>query len=110
VTLEEQKFTFFAGGELPVSVEGSEEICFVPFGLFIEGKPGTVKDGKVPLDLKLTRSTRPNNRSKEPIQIQTEGTQTMSTVKLGEVLKHRVGKGTFDKQLWVELTVEEVKR
>jgi hypothetical protein len=110
VSLEEQPFRFLAGGELPVPIKGSKELHFVPYGLFIEGKAGEVKDGKVHLDLKLSMSTKPEGRTEEPIQIHTESTQTLTTVKLGEVLKQRVGKGTFDKQLWVELIVEEIKR
>src|SRR5262245_54869051 len=105
VSLEEQQFTFLAGGDLPVPMENFKEVHFVRFGLLIEGKAGKVKDGKVHLDLKLSMSTKPEGRTEEPIQIHTESIQTLSTVKLGEVLKQRVGKGTFDKQLWVELTV-----
>lgn len=106
ITLENRVFTFVSGGEIAVT-EG-EEVQFVQIGRMIEGKPGAVKDGKVCLDLTLSNTTV-GERTEERVQVHTESTRMISTVRLGEVVKFRWRKGSADRQVWVELTVAEVK-
>lgn len=81
---------------------------FVPFGWMITGKPGAIKDGKVRLDITLTNTTV-GQRNEGRTQLHTESMRTITTIRLGEVLKLRWGKGNADRQAWAELSVEEVK-
>jgi hypothetical protein len=105
VTLENRPISFVSGGE--IAVTDGENVQFHQFGWMIEGKPGAVKDGKVRLDLTLSNTTV-GERSEERIQLHTESTRTITTTRLGEVVKLRWGKGSHDRQTWVELSVEEV--
>jgi hypothetical protein len=107
IVLENRPFTFMSGGESPVNDGDSVE--FVPFGRAITGKASAVKGGKVRLDITLSE-TSPAEGTEERLQFHTRSTRTIATVRLGEVVKLRWGKGGSDKQAWVELTVEEVKR
>jgi hypothetical protein len=106
ITLENRPFSFVSGGD--IAVTDGEGVEFVQVGRKIEGKPGAVKDGKVRLDVTLSNSTV-GERTRERIQIRTERTRTITTVRLGKVLKFRWGNGNADKQVWAELSVEEVK-
>jgi hypothetical protein len=106
ITLENRPFSFVSGGELPVT--DGESVQFQSFGRMIEGKPGAVKDGKVRLDITLS-STTIGERTKDRIQLHSESTRTITTVRLGEVVKLRWGKGGTEKQTWAELSVVEVK-
>jgi hypothetical protein len=106
VTLEKRSFSFVSGGE--VAVTGSDGVQFVQFGRTLKGKPGAVKDGKILLDVTLS-DTRVGKRIKEQIQLHTKTSRTITTVRLGEIVKFRWGKGSANKQAWVELSVEEVK-
>jgi hypothetical protein len=106
LTLENRPFSFVSGGE--IAVTDGDSVEFVQSGWMIEGKAGTVKDGKVRLDITLSNTTV-EERTEERIQLRTESRRTISAVRLGEVLKLRWGKGSAERQAWVELSVEEVK-
>jgi len=108
VTRENQSGTFISGGELPVPV-GNDGIDFVPIGVTGECKAAFAKDGKVRLDLTLSNTT-PGDQTAERTQLHTQTTRTITTVKLGEVLKLRCGKADAEKQIWIELSVEKVKQ
>src|SRR5262249_56015818 len=101
---------FVCGGEMTVRKgdEGNRSVEFVEFGRRIEGTPGTVKDGKVRLDLRLSNTTV-GERSEDRVEFYTESTRTLLTVRLGEVVKLRWGKGTADRQVWAELSVHEIE-
>jgi hypothetical protein len=107
VTLENRPFSFVSGGE--ILIKDGEGVQFQTFGRTIEGKPGAVKDGKVRLEITLSNTTV-GERTEDRIQLHSESTRTITTVRLGEVVKLRWGKGSADKQIWAELSVEEVKR
>jgi hypothetical protein len=106
VTSENRRFTFLDGGE--IAVTDGECVEFVQFGRMIEGRTGTVKDGKVRLDVTLS-NTILGDRTEERIRTHTESMRTVTSVRLGEVVKIRWGKGRANKQVWVELSVEEIK-
>jgi hypothetical protein len=106
VTLENHPFSFASGGEIPV--RDGQAVQFHSFGRRIEGKPGAVKEGKLRLEITLSNTTI-GERTENRIQLHTESTRTITTVRLGEVMKLRWGKGSADRQAWVELSVEEVK-
>jgi hypothetical protein len=106
ITLENRPFSFVAGGELPL--RDGKSVKFQPFGRMIEGKADAVKDGKVRLDITLSNTTI-GERIEDRIQLHSESTRTITTVRLGEVVKLRWGKGGTEKQTWAELSVEEVK-
>lgn len=103
VTLENCPFSFLSGGEI-VASDGE----YVQFGRRIEGKPGAVEDGKIRLDVTLSNTTV-RERTEERVQLNTESMRTITTLKLGEVVKLRWRKGSPDKQAWAELSVEEFK-
>jgi hypothetical protein len=107
VTLENRPFAFLHGGEIAVP-DSAKAVQFVEFGRRIDGKPGVVEDGKVRLDITLSNTTV-GEGTEERRQFHTESTRTLTTVRLGEVLKLRWGKGNADKQAWVELSVVEGK-
>jgi Flp pilus assembly secretin CpaC len=106
ITLENQSFSFRSGGEVAIR-DDSRSVVSVPFGRMIEGKSSTVKRGTIRLDLTLSNTTV-GKRTKERIELNTESTRTITTVKLGEVVKLRWGKEAADKQIWAELSVEEI--
>ena len=66
------------------------------------------QNGKIRIDIKLSNTTI-GERTEDRIQLHSESTRTMTTVRLGEVVKLRLGKGSAEKQTWAELSVEEVK-
>src|SRR5262249_17076975 len=106
VALEDQSFTFQAGGQLLVPVLGElQERGAVPFGIEIKSKAGSVQDDKVRGDITVSNSVRADH-SDDRAQVYTESTRLTRTVQLGQVVKFRVGKGTVDSQTWVELTVQ----
>lgn len=107
VTLENHRFSFIVGGQIPVP--DGESVQFHQFGRMIEGKPGAIKDGKIRLDITLVNTTV-GEQTEERIQLHSESTRTITTIRLGEVVKLRWGKkASADRQVWVELSVEEVK-
>ena len=106
VTHENRPFSFMSGGE--IAVNDGEGVQLVQVGRMIVGKPGAVKDGKVRLDITLSNTTF-GQGNEGRTQLQTESTRTITTIRLGEVLKLRWDKGSADKQAWAELSVEEVK-
>jgi hypothetical protein len=106
VTLQNRTFSFVSGGEIPIT--DGENVQYQPFGRMIEGKAAAVKDGKVRLDISLSNTTI-GERTEGRIQLHSESTRTITTVRLGEVVKLRWRKGGTEKQTWAELSVEEVQ-
>jgi hypothetical protein len=107
VTLEDRPFSFICGSEIAVSKDASG-VQFVQAGLRIDGKPGTIKDGKVRLDV-TTSNTRVEEGTEAHKQVHTERTRKIIMMQLGAVVMFRWGKGSADRQRWVELSVEAVK-
>jgi hypothetical protein len=105
-TLENRPCTLISGGEIPVR-EGAQ-VEYVEYGTKFQCKPGLVKDGKIRLDLTVSNVTV-GEKTEKRIQLTTESTRTITTVRLGEVIKIRVGQGSADKQVWAELSVDEVQ-
>src|SRR5688500_17591060 len=54
VTEENQSCSFNSGGEVPVGADG--QVQYLPFGRMIKAKPGSVKDGKIPIDITLSNT------------------------------------------------------
>lgn len=106
LTLENRPASFVSGGE--IAVTDGDGMQLIQLGRMVEVKPGAVKDSKVRLDITLSNTTIAE-RTEERIQVHTESTRMISTVRLGEVVKFRWRKGSADRRVWVELTVEEVK-
>jgi hypothetical protein len=109
VATEGRPFTVMSGGQVPVP-NGSNSFEFLQLGWTIKGKHGAVKDGKVRVDITLRNRTMFERTAAGRMQFHSEGTRVIMTVPLGEVVKLRLGKGTADKQKWVELTVDDVRR
>jgi hypothetical protein len=107
IPLENRPFTFASGGEISVP-DGANGVQLVQFGRMIQGKPGAVKGGKVHLDITLSNTTVGEGKEKRT-QLHTESTRTITTVRLGEVVKLRWGKGSAERQTWAELSVHEIK-
>jgi hypothetical protein len=74
----------------------------------IEGQPGAVEDGKVRVEITLSNSTL-GERTEDRIQLHTESTRTITTARLGEVVKLRWGEGSGERPAWLELSLEEVE-
>jgi hypothetical protein len=104
--LENQPFTFVLGGDVPVHVRG-DSIDNVLVGFVFEGKVRLVNADKVYLDLTIAHSTIAD-RTEESIQIRTESRRTIATIKRGEVMTVRLPKRAVDKQIWAEVSVEEL--
>jgi len=107
VTLENQPFSIVSGGEIAVP-DGAKGVQFVPVGRKMEGKHSAAKDGRVRLDITVSNTTV-GEGTEERFQLHSETTRTITTVRLGEVVKLRWGKASADRQAWVELSVQEVK-
>ena len=73
--------------------DGAEAMQFVQLGRMIEGKPGAIKGGMGRLDITLSDTTV-GEGTDERTQLHTESTRTITTVRLGEVVKLRWGKGS----------------
>ena len=99
VTLENGSITFAYGGGEPAIPAGFKDMKFDQMGRMIKGTPVAVKDGKIRLDITLSNTTVGKGTEKH-IQLNTESTRTITTVKPGEVVKLRWGKGSADKQVW----------
>jgi hypothetical protein len=106
IILESHSFSFDSGAQIPIKDE--ESVQFHQLGRRIEGKVGPVKDGKVRLDISLSNTTL-GNQTEDRIQLRSESTRTITTVRLGEVVKLRWGTGGAARQTWVEFSIEEVK-
>lgn len=104
VTMENSPCCVCVGGQVPIP--GSSKLDFVPYGMALEVKPGAVKDGKVQLDVTLTNTTVAD-QGPECLQLHSESTRIITTVKLGELQKLQVGKVGPERQ--IELSVEEFK-
>jgi hypothetical protein len=105
IACENQPFSFDCGTLVPVTHDGG--VQYVKTGQTVKGKPSAVKDGKIDLDVTFSNTTFKGNP--EHFQLQTESTRTTTSLRLGEMVKLRCGKGSADKQTWVELSVEEIK-
>jgi hypothetical protein len=107
VTLENRPFYFASGGETAVpSVEGVRR---VHVGLRVEGKAGTIKSGRVQIDITLSNTTV-KDLAKDKFQIQNESIQTITKVRLGETVKLRWASANCQHQAWAELSVEQIKQ
>jgi hypothetical protein len=107
VTLENRPATLVAGGELPVTHDGTS-VEHIPFGRTAELRPGKVHDGKVHLDIQLTNTTVAAN-TKEQTELRTESARTLRTVKFGETVKLRWPGASAGKQVWVEFSVDAIE-
>ncbi len=98
----------------PMSVVSGQEILVpdvrkpVQLGRMLEVIPGLVKDGMLCLDMTLS-STTAGEKKNGRAQFHAQTTRTITTIKLGEVLKVRWGDGGAAKQSWVELSVDKVQ-
>ena len=108
VTVENRPFSLHLGDDVPISTGSGKEM--IESGYSITGTPRFVKGDKLRLDLVVKNSTITENAN-DFVEVQSESTRTISTVKEGEVVRVRIGKPGTDtgEQLWVELTYELVK-
>jgi hypothetical protein len=89
------------------SVEG---IPFAQTGRTVEVTAHDLMDGKIRLDITLSDATVAE-KSEGRVQLRTETSRTVVTVRPGEVVKIRWGKGGTEKQQsWVELSAHENTR
>jgi hypothetical protein len=106
-TVDHQAISFKAGGHFPLPrLDGGREVISYIFqGLEIQAKPARVKDGNLPLELTVSKTTV-SDRTDKRVSFRTETTREMKTVKLGETVKIHVGTNNLEqkKQLWLELT------
>ena len=106
ITRQNRQCEFLLGDGRRIPI-GTDETDFVKTGASFRCTPALVKDGKVKLDLTLSNTTPGDgDQTAERIQVHTQSTRTITTVKLDEVIKLRFGKADGDKQRWVELSVE----
>jgi RNA polymerase sigma factor (sigma-70 family) len=105
---EGRPFTFLDGGELAVP-DGADKIQFVEFGRSLRGtvRPGA-KTGTVFLDVTLDDTTIPDQKG-EVLRLNSEGTRTLGTFKVGEVVKLHGPKGTAGRQVWAEFVADIVE-
>jgi hypothetical protein len=107
-TREGGTFSLLSGGEQAVS-DGADKVQFVQFGHSIRGTAKRGKEaGTVFLDVTFDNSTIPE-RSEDVLRVNSEGTRTLGTFKVGEVVTLRLPKGAGERQTWAELVVENVK-
>lgn len=108
VTLESRQFSLVCGGERPVKL--GSEMKFVRFGVEVEGQPGEIDGGKVPLDLTVSQTSEDESRDSEMVRFNTRSTRMMLNIKLGQPVRLRMGEGAARQEKWVELKVEEMPR
>jgi Flp pilus assembly secretin CpaC len=106
VTLDGRHSSFMIGGEIVVP-DGRKKVRFADHGVKMEVSPVLVDDGKIELTLTLSNTTLDKNTERR-IQLHSESTQAIETVKQGEVVKLRLINRPGDKQLWAEVSAQEV--
>jgi hypothetical protein len=104
VTHEGQPARYLVGQS--VQVPGSSETIDCGVSMLIA--PGTVKDGKVRLDITFEHS-RPVENTDERLQVNTEVVRAVRTVKLGEAFLLKIEKGVMERHVWAVVHVEEFK-
>ncbi len=105
VTVEHRPFSLVSGAENAVDGVAGKEI--IPTGRLLEGKGHVMQNGKVRLDITLS-STTMTRQTEECDEFRTASTRTITTVRPGEVLKLRWGKGSAERQAWAEISVAGV--
>jgi hypothetical protein len=111
ITLENQPFSTFVGGQIAVQV-AEKRVHFRPVGQEIKCKPSAIKGGEIQLDLTYERSSvggQVNLGDQMVPAFNVISLQTRKVVKVGELVRLRLEKTTGDKDVWVELKVEESK-
>jgi hypothetical protein len=103
ITQEKQECSMFTGQEI-LAPAGAER---VECGVKVRIQPGAIVGGKVRLDITASHSTL-ESQSKDRIEIRTDETRAITTVRLGEVVKLRMDKGDAKRQKWVEVSVVAV--
>jgi len=106
---ENQTFRCMAGVQAPIKFavgNNLPEVSYVEAGLHVEGKVLNVKDGLAQIDLTISLS-KLDNRGEENVRVHGESTRAVTRVKLGELVKIRVGRINLDQQRWVEMRVTE---
>jgi Flp pilus assembly secretin CpaC len=104
VTFDGRPSSFAIGGEIVVPA-GRKKVGFADLGLKMEATANLGDDGKIQLTLTLSCTTLDKN-SERRIQLHTEITQTIATVKQGEVVKVRLANQPADKQVWAEVSAK----
>jgi hypothetical protein len=106
---EGRPFSFLDGGEQAVPA-GASNVQFVEFGRSIRGtaRQGE-KAGTVFLDVTFDNTTIPEQNG-DALRLNIEGTRTLGTFKVGEVVKLHGPKGAAGRQVWAELVVDMVER
>lgn len=99
-------FLTHCGGQVQVTT--AKGIQPIPIGWNIYAQVGGVKDGKVRLDLTLSR-TRLAEQKEDFHHFCSESTYTFATIKLGEVATLPWRKDASDQQAVLEVSVEECK-
>lgn len=109
-TLEKQEFGLTIGVAQPVPA-GDEQ--FVDYGIEITGKVKRVTENTLLLDVALTdtRLDESAKQSESRLELVTEGTRVISTVKFSELMKYRIGKRNDrqDQQRWAEFTARLIE-
>jgi hypothetical protein len=105
--LEDLPFSFKPSVVFEGQIEAPSTHELVQLGKVLEGKIGAVKDGKFLLDVTLSNTTIGDR--KDHFQVHTESTRTITTLRLGEVVKLRWRDGSADRQTWVELSIGKNK-
>jgi hypothetical protein len=103
-TLENRSASVATGGEILVRDVAKP----VEIGLRLDLNPRVVKDGKVCVDLTMSH-TAVGEKTNDRTQFHTHTTRTITTIKLGEVVKVRWSDGGADKKSWAELSVDKIQ-
>jgi hypothetical protein len=80
----------------------------VSHGQLIEGQLDNFEDNKIRLDISLSHTTLGTSSGEDRAQTMTSITRTVSTIRLGEIVKLRWPNGTAENQSWVEVWVREI--
>jgi hypothetical protein len=102
-TLENRPMFVLSGQEILVP----DVTMPVQLGQKLEVLPGAVKDGRLCLDITMSTTTAGEKKNGRT-QFHAQTTRTITTIKLGEVVKIRCGDRGADKQSWVELSVDQI--
>jgi hypothetical protein len=106
VTLEKRLASLVSGSEIDVRRDGNT-METVQIGHVMEIRPGAAQGGKVRLDITLRYTSVAANHG-ERTDLHTQSHRVLTTVKVGELLKLRWPGATAEKQVWVELSADEV--
>lgn len=107
-TIENSTATFFSGGEDPKR-KVFDHAPEVRWGTRVELHAGTIRQGKVPIDLLFQQLER-RESPEDSVVLEGRTQRVIQTVEVGKSFSTAVADSTRTSQVWIEVTPTEIQR